>query len=108
MIETLLAAPVVTTVILGGSILMYRWFAEVWMTRAAREAAVCLTSPMSASRCRSRLESTLKAGLPFGRAEIEELRLQKRNSIVRLSLGLLPVRGAKVEIETEVSFPRFD
>ncbi len=124
LIETLVAAPIIAIVLMTGSLLMYRWLAEVWMTRAAREAAVCLTSQVRASRCKQKLETTLKIGLPFGRAEIDECRLRSRDANVRLSLDLRSIflrsvfdqnvrssfesQSFPTRIETEVSFPRFD
>lgn len=125
LIETLVAAPIVSVVILGGSLLMYRWFAEVWMTRAAREAAVCLATSAPASQCRRRLEATLRIGLPFGRAEIQEHRRRQSETKVKLSLDLalnlgflksffknrqasFGTESPLPRIEADVSFPRFE
>ncbi len=85
LIETIFAAPVVAIVIGVGFYLMYLAFAQAWMTRASREAAACLVTNVSHTRCRARLESTLAVGVLFGRADIDEFRTGDGGSHVQVS-----------------------
>jgi hypothetical protein len=73
MIELIFAVPIVVMVVSGGACLLYLCFAKVWITRAAREGAICLASQLSKQKCRSRIDETLKVGLPFGVSSITEL-----------------------------------
>jgi hypothetical protein len=108
MIETLIAAPIVVVVVVVGSALLYRWFAEAWMTRASREAAVCLVGPRTTTACRQKLEASLRRGLIFNRAMIAEFRRTATASRVRVTLELIPVGDLPRRIETFVSHPKFD
>ncbi len=83
-VELVVAAPIVASILAGGAILLYISFAKAWMTRAAREGAVCLQSPTRKSVCRSRVEQTLSVGLPFGAASIDEF--QRHSSTARVQI----------------------
>lgn len=89
-IETIVAAPVVAIVIGVGFYLLYLAFAQSWMTRSSREAAVCLVTSSTLSRCRDRFEETLAVGIPFGETRIEEFRLSAKGSRVQVSLETRP------------------
>ena len=104
-IETLIAAPLVVITIAIGGFLMYLCFAKTWMTRSAREAAACLVSTANKSRCRQRLEGTLKTGLIFGRTEILVFRTSESGSRVEVSLdATTPLMPAQLIVQS--FFPR--
>jgi hypothetical protein len=122
LIETLFAAPIAAVVVGVGFYLMYLAFAQAWIERAAREAALCLvtrttrTSLASSSRngsitaCRQRLESTLRAGLLLGPADIEVFRVGITRSRVQISLdthtALISPDNAPTRLHAKSSFPR--
>lgn len=85
-VESMLSIPIVGFLVIGGSAILYLSFAKVWLNRGAREAAICLASPSPPNRCRNKLESTLKAGLPFGQTEITVFRSDRSGSKVSLLL----------------------
>lgn len=85
-VESMLTVPIVGFLVIGGSAILYLSFAKVWLNRAARESAICLASPSPPNRCRNKLESTLKAGLPFGQTEITVFRADRSGSKVSLLL----------------------
>ena len=85
-VESMLTLPIVGFLVIGGSAILYLSFAKVWLNRAAREAAICLVSPSPPNRCRNKLESTLKVGLPFGQTEITVFRVDRSGSKVSLLL----------------------
>jgi hypothetical protein len=87
MIETVILAPVFGIMIGLGAVMIYVAYAKVWMSRNAREAAVCLASPSPPSLCRSRLERDLRLGLPFGAPEIREFKSTFNWTRVSLRLG---------------------
>ncbi len=87
LVETALAAPVIGMILVACAVLLYLAFAKVWMNRAAREAAICLASPSPPSRCRIRLENTLKAGLPIGQTEVREFRNSRYQTRVSLRMS---------------------
>lgn len=94
LIEFLVAAPVVALVIAGGASLLYLGFAKAWITRAAREGAICLQTPITKSECRARIERTLASGLPFGEFKIDEF--QKTQSFTRVRIVLDFDRTSKI------------
>lgn len=111
LIETLVAAPMVAVVIAIGFYLMYLAFAQAWMARSSREAAACLVSNVSQSRCRARLESTLAVGILFGRADIDEFRTGDSGSHVQVSFDartsfLSTDDRSRSRLTAKSSFPR--
>lgn len=86
MLEILCATSVVALVLVVGFFLLYLLFAKAWITRSAREAAVCLATSSPLHECRARLRKTLEVGLPFGRFEIEECRRDHSQSSVVVEL----------------------
>ncbi|CAN5468319.1 hypothetical protein BH10BDE1_BH10BDE1_25570 [soil metagenome] len=94
LIELLVAAPVVALVIAGGVSLLYLGFAKAWITRAAREGAICLQTPITKSECRTRIERTLASGLPFGQIKIDEF--QKTPNFTRVRIVLDFDRTSKI------------
>lgn len=87
LIETVLIAPVLGMCIAGSAVMIYLAHAKIWMSRSAREAAVCLASPSPPSRCRGRLESTIRIGLPIGATEIREFQSSRTQTRVSLRLS---------------------
>ena len=94
LIETLAMAPVVALVLGLGASVVYLVFAKVWLTRSAREAAVCLVSTERPTTCRHRLQLTLEAALPWGAIEIAEFRKTRRAAYVTIAAGF-PVPAAE-------------
>lgn len=84
-LESVLAAPLVAIVLGVGFYLMYLCFAQQWMNRSVREAAACLVTRASVHQCRSRLQATLKVGLPFGNAEIDVFQRGRTGARVQVS-----------------------
>lgn len=97
-VEMVFAFPVVAVVLSIGGFLLYLAFAKIWITRAVREASVCLVSPVTETRCRHRFERTLKVGLPVGSIEIEEFDKGVSGSSVEVSyrIGLGVLRHTKL------------
>ena len=104
-IETLVAAPIVAITLGTGFFLLYLCFAKTWMTRSSREAAACLVSTQSKSRCRHRFDETLATGLIFGRTEILRFDTSGIGSRVEVALDastlLMPA-----QMTARSSFPR--
>lgn len=113
LVEVVLTAPLIGMAVVACAVLLYLAFAKIWMNRAAREAAICLASPSPPSRCRNRLENTLKLGLPIGRIEIREFQNSRFQTRVSLQMSIGQTETTEISrpttIESSATFkkPRF-
>lgn len=106
-IETLVVSTVIAATLGFGFHLLYVAFAKAWITRAVREAAVCLTTSEHTSSCRTRLQSTLDLGLPFGNVQIDDFHRRLAESQASIRFECRFPLGPTTDFKVSNSAPRF-
>jgi hypothetical protein len=87
----------------GGLTMTYVSFARLWLNRAAYETSICLSTPVSNSKCKTQLEQSTAQALPIG--TLENVLLNRRHDSVETKVRWRLARGIRLAIEDHRPLP---